>query len=207
MSGRVVLVSAVGRASGAATTAAALACAGSEPDRPALLVDVDGARPRPALFASPGARRLEERLAAHRPDLAAAARGQTCHVTLGREACDEDLRAVLPLARDSLAAVHLPAEGLHGVLDGFGSQIAAVLLRADLPRDRALTSLVAAELIGRGLAVRVLVRPPAWIPARCALFGVLPADAPGGLPARLRERVLGPCKDSLDISSNRPLDG
>jgi hypothetical protein len=191
LKGRVILTTAVGRASGSGAAAAALACAGSEPDRPALLVDGVGARPRPALFASPGARQLEERLAAHRPDLPAASRGQICHLAFGDDAHEEALRSVLPLARDSLAVVLLPVGEVHEMADELGAGLAGVLLRADLPRDRALTALAAANLIGRGIAVRVLARPLAWIPARRALFGVLPADAPGGLPPRLRERLLG----------------
>lgn len=191
MKGRVILTTAVGKASGSMAAAAALACAGSEPDRPALLVDGVGTGPRPALFASPGARRLEERLAAHRPDLPVASRGQICHLAFGNGARQEALRSVLPLARDSLAVVLLPAGEVHEVADELGAELAGVLLRADLPRDRALTALATAGLIVRGIAVRVLARPLAWIPARRALLGVLPADAPGGLPPRLRERLLG----------------
>jgi hypothetical protein len=191
LKGRVILTTAVGQASGSRAAAAALACAGSEPDRPALLVDGVGARPRPALFASPGARRLEERLAAHRPDLPATSRGQICHVAFGNGAREEALRSVLPLARNSLAVVLLPAGEVHEVADELGVELAGVLLRADLPRDKSLTALAAASLIGQGIKVRVLTQPLAWIPARRALFGVLPADAPGGLPPRLRERLLG----------------
>ena len=84
MSGRVVLVTAVGDASGSKAAAAALACAGSDPDRPGLLIDVGGRPPRPTLIASAGARELEERLAAHLPQLRAASRGQTCHLARPR---------------------------------------------------------------------------------------------------------------------------
>jgi hypothetical protein len=37
----------------------------------------------------------------------------------------------------------------------------------------------------RGLRVAVLKRPLPWFPARRALFGVLPAEASDGLPARV----------------------
>jgi hypothetical protein len=186
-----ILVTAIGQASGAKAAAAALACASAEPDRPTLLVDVGGPPPRPALMVSPGARDLERRLAHHRPGLRAAARGQTCHLTIGDDADrDEHLRAILPLVRGSLAVLHLPSRALHDVLEGTVVKAAAVLLRADLDRDRALTALAAADLIRRGLAVRVLDRPLAWIPARRALFGALPADAPGGLQGRLCDRLL-----------------
>lgn len=169
-----VFVTAVGRVSGSKAAAAALACAGSESDRPGLLVDVGGSPPRPTLFSSPGAREMEERIALHRPDLAVASRGQTCHLALGGEALRDDLRAILPLARDSIAAVHLPPDALRGLLDAAGIAPSGVLLRADLARDRALVALAAADLIARGLVVKVQRRPLAWIPARRALFGALP---------------------------------
>ena len=40
----------------------------------------------------------------------------------------------------------------------------AALLRADLPAQRCLAALVAGELIGRGLRVRILPAAPAWVP-------------------------------------------
>ena len=67
--GQVILATAVGAASGARAAAAALACAGSEPDRPGLLVELGGRAPRPTLIASSGARGLEQRLAVHLPQL------------------------------------------------------------------------------------------------------------------------------------------
>ncbi len=44
--------------------------------------------------------------------------------------------------------------------------------------------------MARGLRVSVLKRALGWVPARRALFGVLPADSPDGLPRTLRERCL-----------------
>jgi hypothetical protein len=194
MSGAIV-VTAIGEAGGSKAAAAALACAGAEPDRPALLVDVGGPPPRPALVSSPGARDLERRLSLHRPGLRVAARGQTCHLAVADDThLEEHLRAVLPLVRGSLAVLHLPPGTLREVLEDAAVEAAGVLLRADLDHDRALTALATADLIRRGLAVRVLDRPLAWIPARRALFGVLPGGAPGGLPERLLDRL-------LDVSS------
>jgi hypothetical protein len=184
MSGRVVLVSAVGRASGAKAAAAALACAGSDPDRPGLLIDVGGAPPRPALIVSAGARRLEERLSRHLPGARVAARGQTCHlVPPGDGAACDGVRAALPLARDSVVALHAPPAHVQATVAELRPELDAVLLRADLGGDRALTALAVAELAASGLRVRVLKRPLAWIPERRALFGVLSATA-AGLPAR-----------------------
>lgn len=195
MSGAVVLATRVGEASSSRAAAAALACADSEPDRPGLLIELGGRPPRPTLVASAGARELEERLAAHMPEARAASRGQTCHLALP---ADEDglgrLPAALPLVRDSVAVVHLPPRLLQPALAETRIRPSGALLRADLERDRALTALAVRDLIDRGLRVGVLKRPLAWIPARRALFGVLPAATPGGLPERLLKRLLPPMR-------------
>jgi hypothetical protein len=190
MSGRVIVVTAARAASGSRAAAAALACAGSEPDRPGLLIDVGGRPPRPTLIASSGARELEERLALHLPVLRAASRGQTCHLTVdvGEEGY-EGIRAALPLVRDSVAVLHVPPASCRDLLDA-GFDVNGVLLCADLAVDRSLTALVVRELCERDLLVRVLKRPLAWVSARRALFGVLPAEAPGGLPGRLCQSLL-----------------
>jgi hypothetical protein len=191
MSGRVVLVTAVGGASGSKAAAAALCCAGSEPDGPGLLIDVGGRAPRPTLVSSVGARRLEERLAAHLPELRSASRGQTCHLAVDDDpGAFESARAALPPARESVAVVHLPPARLQDALGGSGIPASGVLLRADLDAHRALTALAVRDLHDRGLRVAVLKRPLAWVPARRALFGVMPATAPGGLPASLRQSLL-----------------
>jgi hypothetical protein len=191
MNWRVILTTAVGDARGSKAAAAALACAGSDPDRPSLLIDVGGRPPRPTLVASAAARELEERLAVHLPDLRAASRGQTCHLAVpAEEAPFERARAALPLVRDSVAVVHLPPALLQPALAETSLDATGALLRADLAADRALTALAVRDLLHRGPRVAVLKRPLAWIPARRALFGVLSANAPGGLPARLRETLL-----------------
>jgi hypothetical protein len=191
MSGRVVLVAAVGEASGSKAAAAALACAGSEPDRPGLLIDIGGRAPRPTLVASTGARKLEERLAVHLPQLRAASRGQTCHLAVGDdEDAFECVRAALPLVRDSVAVVHLSPARLRQALAETGLRPTGAMLRADLGADRSLTALAVRDLIDRGLRAKVLKRPLAWVPARRALFGVLPPTAPGGLPSALLDSLL-----------------
>ncbi len=92
------------------------------------------------------------------------------------------MRAALPLVRDSVAVVHLPPARLQDALAEAGIRPSGALLRADLDPDRALTALAVRDLLDRGLRVKVLKRPLAWVPARRALFGVLPPAAPGGLP-------------------------
>jgi len=191
MNGRVIVVAAVGTASGSRAAAAALVCASSEPDRPGLLIDVGGRPPRPTLVASSGARGLEERLTAHLPELRAASRGMTCHLAVpGDVERLERLPAALPLAREGAAVLHVPPGLFQDVLCFEGVEPSGVLLRAELEFDRALTALVVSELQQRGLLVRVLKKPLPWVSARRALFGVLPADAPGGMSARLREALL-----------------
>jgi hypothetical protein len=191
VSGRVVLVTQVGGASGSRAAAAALACAGADPDRPGLLIDVGGPPPRPTLVASTGARALEERLASHLPRHRSASRGQTCHLAVGADPLDLDaIRAALPLARESVAVLRLPPFLLRAVLAEPGIPVSAALLRADLGEDRALAALAARDLTARGLRVRVLKRSLAWVPARRALFGLLPPGSPGGLPSRLTAGIL-----------------
>jgi hypothetical protein len=192
MNGRVVLVAAVGEASGSRAAAAALACAGSEPDRPGLLIDIGGRPPRPTLVASSGARELEERLTVHLPELRVASRGGTCHLAIpGEVEALERLSAALPLAREAIAAVHVPPALFQDVLQVCGVEPSSVLIRADLVTDRPLLALAVRDLRERDLVVQVLKRPLAWVPARRALFGVLPPEAPGGLPIRLRQTLLG----------------
>ncbi|MFP5389656.1 MAG: hypothetical protein ACLGG5_10210 [Thermoleophilia bacterium] len=207
MNGRVIVVAAVGAASGSRAAAAALACAGSEPDRPGLLIDIGGRPPRPTLLASSGARELEERLTAHLPELRAASRGGTCHLTVPADAdALERLPTALPLVREAVAALHVPPGLFQDVLGLGGVEPSGVLLRAELESDRALTALVVRELQRLDLSIRVLKRPLAWVPARRALFGVLPSNAPGGLPHRLCEVLLESGAASLEAPGRRPDD-
>lgn len=189
MSGEVVLVASVGKASGGKAAAAALACVGSEHDRPGLLIDVGGGAPRPTLLASAGARELEERLTAHLPRLRVASRGQTCHLAVDDDPeALESIWAASPLARDSVTVINLPPGRLREALAEAGLGRCGALLRADLATDRALTAIAAGDLIGFGLRVRVLGRPLAWVPARRALFGIATAN---DFPARIAKSLLG----------------
>jgi hypothetical protein len=207
-----ILVTAVGAASGSKAAAAALACAGSESDRPGLLIDVGGRAPRPTLVASAGARELEERLAVHLPRLRAASRGQTCHLAVADEPeAFESVREALPLVRDSIAVVHLPPARLQAALGENGIRATGAMLRADLDEDRALTALAVRGLVVRGLRTKVLKNALGWVPARRALFGVLPSAVPGGLSPRLVKPLLENenglehrCYDDLDDEETDP---
>jgi hypothetical protein len=100
------------------------------------------------------------------------------------------VRAALPLTRDSVAVVHLGSLLLRDFMEEAGTDVTAVLLRADLTADRALTALAVRELATRALRVRVLKRPLAWVPARRALFGVLAPESSGGLSLGMSESLL-----------------
>lgn len=199
-SGPVVLVTAVGAATGSRAAAAALACVASEPDRAGLLVDLaQGRAPRPSLISTAGAKALEERLAAHLPDAAVASRGAICQLGAASgesgDGGDDDAAldaaaAAVPTARDSIAALHLPPRLLQPVLDDPRIGPSAALLRADLPADRALTALVAKDLIDRGLRVTVLRHPIGWLCGRAALLGISPLPAKA-FSDRLRARLVG----------------
>ncbi len=188
--GPVVLVTAVGTASGARAAAAALTCAASEPDRAALLIDLDNGRPpRPLLIATAGARKLEERVAAHLPGAAVASRGCICKLKLPVDSATvEQVAAALPLVRESAVVVHLPPRLVQPLLEETRMQPTAALLRADLARDRALTALVVRDLVARDLRVAVLKSPLGWLAARAADLGALPVGS--GLPPRLVARLL-----------------
>lgn len=191
MSETVILATAVGAAAGSKGAAAALACAGSEPDRPGLLIDIGGRPPRPTLVASAGARELEERLAVHLPHLRAASRGQACHLAVSDDPDAFDgVRAALPLVRDSVAVIHLSPARLQEALASTGIRPTGAMLRADLGEDRALAALAVRDLVSRGLRTKVLKQALGWVPARRALFGVLPQGAPGGLPPFLLNSLL-----------------
>jgi hypothetical protein len=191
MRGLAILVTRVGEAEGSLALAAALACAGSESDRAAVLVELsEGRSPRPGLVASAAARTLEERLAAHLPEARVASRGSFCHLALPAD--EEGLErapAALALVRDSLGVVVLPPGLLQPALGARGLVPGAALLRADLGRDRALAALAVRDLIGRGLAVAVAKKPLDWVSSRRALFGALPRGAAGGLSPRLLRRL------------------
>jgi hypothetical protein len=189
----VVAVSWVGAAEGARGAAAALACAGSDPDRSSLLIDVGGRPPRPTLLASEAAQRLERRLVAHLPvGTRIAARGSVCQLAVSSEVDGLGAAsAAVAVARDALSVLHLAPRTLREMLDGgFGPSLTGVLLRADPQADRALLALVVRELIGRGLSVAVLKRRLNWVVERRALFGALGPETPGGLPTRLANRLL-----------------
>jgi hypothetical protein len=196
-----VLVTSVGAVRGARAAAAGLACAGSDRDRPGLLIDFSGdGAPRPSLIATAAARELEERLATHLPKAGVASRGRLCHLSLPADQDGiEQIAAALPLARGSVAAVNLPPWLLQEALAEPRIRPAAAMLCADLAEDRSLTALVARDLVERGLRVAVLKQPLGWLAARLALLGASSTGATG-LPHRLKRRLLGESGQALILA-------
>ena len=195
-----VLVTSAGSATGARAAAAALACAGSEPDRAGLLIDLRSPRPpRPSWIASAAARQLEERLAAHLPRAGVASRGQTCHLSLPPDAgCLERVAAALSLVRDSVGVVHLPSSLLQPALEEALIHPSGVLLRADLGESRALAALAVGDLMERGVPIAVLKRPLGWIAAHRALAGALPPGTGGAFRQPACDRLLKRVTESFD---------
>jgi hypothetical protein len=190
--GPTVAVAAVGEAEGSRGAAAALACAAADVELAALLIDVGGKPPRPALLTSAAAQKLEERLSAHLPEIKVAARGQVCHLAVpaGVEGLVTAASAVT-VARGATAVVHVPPQLLQEALAGAADvRPTGVLLRSDLQKDRPLVSLAVRDLLLRELVVGVLKQRLNWVAERRALFGALPAGAPGGLSERFAGRLL-----------------
>ncbi|HEX6667640.1 MAG TPA: hypothetical protein VF081_13710 [Solirubrobacterales bacterium] len=202
-----VFVTAVGAAEGSRGAAAALACAGADADLATLLVDVGGRAPRPTLLASAAARALEERLVAHLPAAQVAARGHVCHLTVAAgEEGYEAASAAATVASGALAVVHLAPAQLREALDReLGPRPSGVLLRADVAADRPLLALAVRDLLARDVAVAVLKHRLNWVAERRALFGALPPEQSGGLPARLVRNLLSRnCYGGLDDAEADP---
>ena len=186
---------AVGEAEGARGAAAALACAGADADRAALLVDVGGRSPAPD----------PARLRPPRSD-SRSGWSRTCRrrgwPPAGRSVISRSrptpdglaaAAAAVTVARGALAVVHLPPALLQALLaDARRRGPTGVLLRADLAADRALLALVVRDLLSRGLAVAVLKQRLGWVAERRALFGsqlpTAPAACRRGWPGGLRPR-------------------
>lgn len=185
-----VLVAAIAEAEGSRGAAAALACAAAA-EKTALLVDLGAPKPRPTLLASRAAQALERQLTEGVPGCQVAARGEVCHLAVSADS--DGLRiagAAVTSAGDTPVVVHLPRQLLPLAVDGDLLRPTAALLRADMPHHRHLASKTVRDLLRAELAVSILGRRLNWVSERRALFGALVPDAPGGLPAEVRRRLL-----------------
>jgi hypothetical protein len=154
----------------------------------AAIVGVVGAKTRrgPTMLAADAARRLEVELREGGFD--ASARGRLAWVAIeGGEGWIERAAAVAAVARSggTPALLVLPPELWSEAIAAESLGVAAALLRADLPAQRALCALVVGEARARGVRVKVLGRAPGRVGARRALAGVDPGGEAGGRAARV----------------------
>jgi hypothetical protein len=187
MSGRLIVSTATpGTRDGLSQAAAVGVAAAHGGERPALLVALEREpRRRPAtLLASPAARELE-RVLRDAGVSAAVARGHLCFVSLAAEPESLESMDLLAGVHEGVTVAHLPGSMWQRAL---GPECGAGLLRAELPRDRALAALVVGELRGRGLRARVATRALGRVAARRALAGV---DPGGGAASRGRRLARG----------------
>jgi len=157
-----------------------------------LLVEAGGAtRRRPTLLSSAPARALEAALTGAEVGARPAARGRICWI--GLELVDgwpDRLRDLAGRAGGAVVA-HLPAAAWREALDDPALAPSGALVRADVRAHRHLLALLAAELRGRGLALRVATRPLGLVGSRRALAGLDPGG-PAALRAARAARALAP---------------
>jgi hypothetical protein len=174
----------------AAAVAVALASREREGAGPGVLLVEAAARSRrrPTLLSSTSARELEARLSAGelaRP----AARGRICWAALELDEGWLERLAELANAAGGPVVAHLPPPQWREALDDPGLPVAGGLVRADPREHRHLLALLAAELRGAGIPLRVATRPPGLVGARRALAGLDPGGPAGGRAARIAARL------------------
>ena len=159
--------------------------------RAVLFVEVGSRRARgPTMLASPAARELERAL--RDADLEAAARGHVTWLGLG-EGPDwlERLGSALELAGEAGAAVvHVPPAQWREALEAKRPSPSAVLIRAELPAQRALAALTTVESLDAGLPIRIASRAPGRVAGRRALSGIDPGGETAIRSTRLADGLL-----------------
>ncbi len=198
MSAPVILAGGLPGAGGELAAAAAVAVAiasrpgreGTAP-RAVLFVEVGSRRARgPTMLASPAARELERAL--RDADLEAAARGHVTWLGLG-EGPDwlERLGSALEFAGEAGAAVvHVPPAQWREALEAKRPSPSAVLIRAELPAQRALAALTTVESLDAGLPIRIASRAPGRVAGRRALSGIDPGGETAIRSTRLADGLL-----------------
>jgi len=188
----------LGAARGGLAVAAAVGVALAADADGVLLAELGAERSRgPTMLASAAARELEEAIRGQGFDRAAA-RGRLCWIGLpaGEEWLDQLARALG--AAPAAAVVHVPARLWPVALDEPALRWRSGLLRADLPRDRALTALAVIELRERRLPARVATRPLGRVASRRALAGLEAGGAAADRVGRLARGLLrrrGPARE------------
>jgi soluble lytic murein transglycosylase-like protein len=195
-----ILAGALPGAGGELAAAAAVAVAiASRPARESalrhsqatLLVEVGGGHRRgPTMLASHPARELE--CALRETGINAAARGRLTWLGLG-DGPDwlEQLGVALDATRGAGAAiVCVPRARWRDALEADRPSPSAILIRAELPAQRALAALTTVESLDAGLPIRIATRAPGRVAGRRALAGIDPGGETSIRYTRLAEGLL-----------------
>jgi hypothetical protein len=170
----------------AAAAAVAVALAASSPDpRGVLMIETWAERRRgPTMLASVAARSLERSLM--QAGLRAAARGRLCWVSVADDGPLEGVAAAVSAAPEARAAVaHLAAADWRVALGSDEVEVAAGIVRAELPRQRSLAALAVRELRAAGLKARIAARAPGPVASRRVASGLDPGGETSVRAARL----------------------
>ena len=170
--------------------AAALAVAAAHHDAGGcLLVEVSSGAPvqrTPTLLASPGARAIERSLRV--VDLEGASRGHLCTISFSALQWEEiSPEELITAAGSNRVVVSLGSHAPHEQLSRWELDLAGCVVLLDLPEERSLGALTAAELVASGIPVKLTGSKPGPVASRRALAGVLP----GGSAERYARRVVG----------------
>lgn len=153
-----------------------------------LLVEAvhdDSTHRSPTLLASAEARAIEARLRGK--GLEAASRGHICSISLTEERWEEvGPPALVELAMPSRVVFSFGSEAPHRRISELGDEPGGCVALLDLPAERPLGALVAAEMLERGIPVKVTDRQPGPVATRRALAGVMP----GGAAEQYAQRVV-----------------
>lgn len=164
---------------------------------------MDVRRRRPTLLVSPAARRCEAALGG--PAAGAAARGLLCHLASGGEdGLDHAAEAIAQLPVPGRCVLTVEGAQWQRALDHPRLHPAAAVIRAELPRDRALAALAVRDLRRRGLPVRVASRPLGWSAARRALAGIRFGGAEEARLRRWAALLLGAAEPAAAARRGRP---
>jgi hypothetical protein len=180
-----------------AAAAVAVAIAARRPDQhddqpqATLFVEVGCAGRAPTMLASHPARELERDL--HEAGFDATARGRLTWLGL-TDGPDwlERLESALQAAPGTGAAIAcVPAGEWREAREAERPAPAALLLRAELPAQRALAALTAVESHDAGLPIRIATRTPGRVAGRRALAGVDPGGEAAVRSGRIAAGLLG----------------
>jgi hypothetical protein len=189
-----VVVTELEGARGGLACAAALGCALAGLDRDTTGVVLAEIRPQsarrrgPTMLASEPARQLEHGLREAGFDVAARGRLAWVELDPGEDWSEPFAAFIEATGAARFVVVHTAPERLGATLAVVHRPL-TVVIRAELPRQRPLASLVARELRDGGCGVRLVTRPPGRIGSRRALAGIDPGGETGRRAVRLARGI------------------